>query len=408
MADPACVLKWGWSTIMLETGRTSSCHRTNKDFIADPEGILDFHNTPIKIETRQKMLEGKWPGRGCEYCKNIEAAGGISDRMDFNHQLIYEGRERLVPPELLSDPRAVRVSPTIVEVYFSNLCNLGCIYCKPIFSSVLENEWHKYGIETEKLKFLSELREKYPQMLEKFWIWLEKNVQTIDRYHILGGEPFYQPELEKNIDFFEKNPAPKLNLKIFSNLKVNPNKFNTALTKLANLKKNNHLRSVGIICSLDCWGPQQEYIRTGLDINAWEKNFAALTQDYDDFEIEVHATMTSMSIKTMADLVEKINHYNQYRKDKSKIYLTCNIAFDPDCMHPGIFPEGFFDQDFDKIVAAMSDPGEIEIIKGYQKTINNTDHNPELIRELKKELDGFDSRRNTDWKSVFPWLVDVE
>ena len=44
----------------------------------------NFHNTPEKIRDRKKMLEGKWPGHGCEYCKNLEQAGGRSDRQFQN------------------------------------------------------------------------------------------------------------------------------------------------------------------------------------------------------------------------------------------------------------------------------------------------------------------------------------
>jgi hypothetical protein len=71
----ACQLKWTWSTIMLNRGTTSSCHRVRQDTLT-PENFLNFHNTPKKLNDRQLMLEGKRPAGGCEYCYKIEDAGG--------------------------------------------------------------------------------------------------------------------------------------------------------------------------------------------------------------------------------------------------------------------------------------------------------------------------------------------
>lgn len=75
----ACQLKWNWSTIFLTTEETASCHRTNHHkFDTD---TFDFHNTPSKLDDRQRMLQGLWPELGCTYCKDIETAGGQSDRI---------------------------------------------------------------------------------------------------------------------------------------------------------------------------------------------------------------------------------------------------------------------------------------------------------------------------------------
>ena len=62
--ETACRLKWGWSTIYLSLGETASCHRCNRhEFDLD---TFDFHNTEEKVKSREMMLEGKWPGQGCE------------------------------------------------------------------------------------------------------------------------------------------------------------------------------------------------------------------------------------------------------------------------------------------------------------------------------------------------------
>ena len=403
MPNPTCLYKWGWSTVHLQSGSTCSCHRTENDNV-NYVNFDDFHNTPAKLKARQAMLDGKWPGGGCEYCKKIEDAGGISDRQDIN-QIIHD---KLVPIELKTNPKATVVSPTMVEVYFSNLCNMSCIYCKPKYSSTWEHEARKYNLyPVSKLDRITGDKDSYQKILAKFWEWLDKNASNLVRYNILGGEPFYQPELETNITFFETHPCPNLNLTVFSNLKVNHDKFVRILTQLNSLLDRGHLASVEITCSLDCWGPQQEYIRTGLDLVQWERNFDTLVKDFPNIKVQIHGTMTSLTIKTIPALVNKINDINQYRSSKSKpVYLTYNMVFNPDNMNPSIFPMGFFDKDFDAIIAVIQDDHDKKVMQGYQQSINAGAYNPDLVTSLKDYLNTLDARRGTDWKPLFPWLVE--
>lgn len=402
MPDPTCLYKWGWSTIFLKNGTTSSCHRTVNDRI-DHTNFDTFHNTPLKLKTRHDMLNGKWPGNGCEYCKKIEDAGGVSDRTDINSRCLPE----LVPKELLENPNAISITPTMVEVYFSNLCNMSCIYCGPSLSSTWEHEARKFKLVP--IKQLDKILlddEKYKLILEKFWQWLAVNATNLTKYNILGGEPFFQPELETNINFFETQPCPKLRLTIFSNLKVNHEKFKKILTQLDSLVSRGHLCSVEITCSLDAWGPQQEYVRTGLDLVQWERNFNTLVKDFPKINVQVHGTMCSLTIKTIPELVEKIRIANEFRKGPNtrQVYLTYNMVFNPDHLSPEIFPKGFFDQDFDNIVSVLQNEHDKKLMRGYQASINAGSYKPALIGNLKKYLDELDNRRGTSWKPLFPWL----
>ena len=111
--ETACQLKWTWSTVCLTQGTTASCHRSNPHTF--DHNLFDFHNTPSKLGDRSKMLAGAWPDQGCGYCRNIEEAGGQSDRQT---NLDFPGI--LPPPELDYNLQAVNVTPRILEVYFDN------------------------------------------------------------------------------------------------------------------------------------------------------------------------------------------------------------------------------------------------------------------------------------------------
>ena len=395
-----CAYKWSWSTIKLNHGTSSSCHRTDTDQI-DPDTLDNFHNMPGQIAARKLMQQGEWPGHGCEYCKNIEKSGGISDRQQANSKA--EGKR--LPPELLLNNKAVHVSPTIVEVNFSNLCNMSCIYCTSEYSSVWEQEEKLYGITGIKPnKFVGK---EYQQMVDKFFDWLSNNVESLAELHVLGGEPMIMPELDRMIDFLGSHVNPDLEFAVVTNLKIPVLKFASTTKKLEALVKSNALKSVKIIASLDCWGPQQEYIRTGLSLRHWEVNFSHMVHNNPLLNIAVHSSITGLSIKTMAELISKIEYYNQFRSN-CDIQHSKNFVVDRSCLAPGIFPSGFFDDDFEKIFAEITNDYTLQEMQGYKLAIDDAPYNPALIDELRDFMSSLDSMRNTNWQQLFPWLHEFK
>jgi organic radical activating enzyme len=414
-SETACLLKWAWSSLFVYQGTSASCHRTaHSSFSPEQTGI--FHNTSEKIKARELMLEDKWPGHGCEYCRDIEAAGGMSDRLRELKNLVDSGDSGFVPKELMSNPFATVVTPTMLEVYFSNLCNMTCLYCGPDFSTQWISENNEYAGERGKQQFkIHQERQKiYPERLRYFWEWLSENYKNLRMFHVLGGEPFYQDETEQCIKFWNDHPNPDMYFSVFSNLKVKSKKFRKILDDLDQLMKNKKIQSVGITASLDCWGPPQEYVRWGVDLKEWEDNFNILVYDYPNIHVCVNSTINCLSIKTMPELLIKINDSNSYRKSirGSGIIHSFNMLTSPRFMDGKIFPSRFFDDDFQNILSNMpsSDSRENSLrehMQGIWKTYNNSGSDSRQIKILKETLDETDRRHRTNWKEIFPWLVDV-
>lgn len=405
----ACLLKWSWSTVFLSTGRTSSCHRVDQDVIT-PSTFQTFHNTPRKLATRQAMREGQWPGHGCEYCKKIEDAGGISDRMYQLETGTYRS-----PAELFENPELNEVVPTTLEVYFSNTCNMACLYCGPHFSSTWEAENKRFpefkhgNIELfhgyNKLRLIE-----YQEMLDQFWSWLGQHHGNLQYLHILGGEPFYQTELLELFDFLDKHPSPNLHLVLISNLKVAPTKFRAIIDRMMDLKHSKKINDVQITGSLDCWGPQAEFVRWGLDLKEYTTNMEyMLTQD---ITICVNGAISALTIKTMPEYIEQIKYWNSL-KANSHIHYSFMSVTDPYYMAPDIFGGEVFKEDFEKILSAIPKDDyryyqNYMHMSGIAKQIAAAKPNPVLIDELKVYLNEIDRRRGTDWKSLFPWINDLQ
>ena len=237
-SDTACLLKWSWSTVFFNSGSTASCHRTQK-YAIDPNDFANFHNLPDKILAREKMQAGKWPGNGCEYCRNIESAGGISDRLS------NADADWLVPPELLTDAGATAVTPTTLEVYFKNTCNMACVYCGPHFSSLWEEENRKFGKTfSSGDRFdvkAAQHNPDYDRMVTDFWQYLGDKYKTIRRYHILGGEPFLMRELDDSIEFWRTHPNPDLTFSVITNLNIPTERFERYIRQFEKQFNNSYL-----------------------------------------------------------------------------------------------------------------------------------------------------------------------
>jgi len=388
----ACQLKWTWSTIYLTTENTASCHRTHHHkFNTD---TFNFHNTPNKIADRTKMLNGKWPDSGCKYCRQIEESGGQSDRMT---NLDFPGIH--APIELDTDPTATTVTPRILEVYFDNTCNLKCLYCGPHFSSLWDAENIKFG----DAKFNKSVN--IESNKHKIFEYLKVNGHHLTVFNILGGEPLYQTELEECLDLFDRHPAPELKLQIFTNLNTNLTHLTKIVNKVKKLIDADKLREFEVTASLDCWAKPQEYVRFPLNLVKWEENFNyLLSQEW--INLIVNSTITPLTIKTLPDLLLKINGWSKIRK----IYHYQNSVNSPSFMFIDIFGDIFVD-DFKKALNLKSEvtPEEISsknYLKGIAAQSAHTGPNLKEITNLYNFLNKMDSRRNTNWREVFPWLVD--
>lgn len=399
----ACQSKWTWSTIYLNQLSTASCHRVTPVPFA-LEDFDNFHNIPKKLNDRRLMLQGEWPTGGCEYCKNIEDAGGWSDRQ---HNLEIRG---LTPPELETNPTAINVSPRIVEIFAQNTCNLSCTYCNGNLSSQIEQENKKFGefnqggVTIPVVSAPTATEEYY----KKFLNWLENNIQTLVRLHLLGGETFIQHDLLSSVlDIIARKPNPNLEFCIFSNMNVPDRYWDQYTTQIHDLQKAGHIRYFDLTASIDCWGAEAEYARHGLNLEKFEKRLAWAAEQGDWLRLNVNQTVTALTIKTMPGLIEKVVQYSKHKHIGHYFqFYTGSHMF----QHPKTFGYSMWEKDFETILKLMPTDTDnqreaIPRMIGLQKYLQVfKDHNWDDVNKLHVYLDELDRRRKTDWRSVFPYL----
>ena len=246
-------------------------------------------------------------------------------------------------------------------------------------------------------------------MLDDFWCYLHENdrYQHIRQYQIAGGEPFHQTELEASIDFWDQHPNPDLTFNFITNLKVPHKKFVNTIDRLGRMVAEKKLMRVQISASLDCWGPQQEYARWGLDLAEWEENFTYLI-DKPWVQLCINSAINPLSIMTTDELIKRINNWND-RMGERKIAYSFMTVMAPPWMYPAIFGPDVFEQGFTDILFQMRETNPMERsakehMQGIARQIANGTRNVAMINGLKDYLTEIDRRRGTNWKELFPWL----
>lgn len=416
-SDKACLLKWNWSSVFLNDGTSASCHRTKK-YSVNPDNFSAFHNLPEKLQDRKHMLEGVWPGNGCEYCRSVEDSGGISDRI-FQLDQLYD--HNLIPPELVNDANAVNITPTILEVYFKNTCNMACVYCGPYFSSKWQDENRKYGLIKEQTQLsIGHENKHYDKMLQGLWDFLQSsdNAKKIQRFHILGGEPFLLNELDQSIAFWAKHGHPDLQISIISNLNIPHARFQNYMKKFELLATKNKIWRLQLTASLDCWGAEQEYVRFGLSQTQWQQNFEYLLNK-PWVNLSINSVVSALTIKSLPQLIEKINHWNSYQSDvvdpwrsySNKILHSFNTSGLED--NPYYFSGDTFADNFQAVLDLMPmdtevQQGQKKMMEGIAKQSASCGNNFSKIANLQKYLSELDIRRGTNWRDTFPWLEQIK
>lgn len=412
-----CTMKWLHQTLYLHTGDNHSCYHPRPHHIPLEEIAKDpsaLHNTEWKKQQRKTMLEGGRPGE-CYYCWNIEDLPGehISDRMihsssDFSEPLIEK---------LAELPWDAPVNPRYLEVSFGNGCNYRCGYCCPQASTMWMEEikkhgnydltYNQYGIEFLKSGNYYGPKDENPY-IEAFWKWwpsLKKDLHTL---RITGGEPLMNPGAMQFFDLLEDEPSPHLEITLNSNLGVSFDRIDRLITRVDSLVKQKKIRKFSFFTSIDSWGPQAEYMRTGLNCDHWERNMKEVIKM--GSTVNLMCTYNVLCVTNFQKLLHKVIEWRKEFGMNAVAFDTPYLKEPPHWMI-NILPEEFIKYQEDTL-KFIEDNKEWFTGVEYEKFLRVTDYmkenpvSPEKIKQGRRDFYSFftenDRRLNTNLLEVFP------
>jgi len=416
-----CAMKWLHQTLYLHTGDNHSCYHPRPHHIPLDEIAVDvsaLHNTKWKKEQRKKMLEGTRPEE-CYYCWNIEDLPGehISDRMihsssDFSEPLIEE---------IAKLPWDAPINPRYLEVSFGNGCNYRCGYCCPQASTMWMEEikkhgnydltYNQYGIDFLKHGSYYGPKDENPY-IEAFWRWWPSLKNDLHTLRITGGEPLMNPGAMQFFDLLEKEPSPHLEITLNSNLGVTFEKIDRLILRVQSLLNQKKIRKFSFFTSIDSYGEQAEYMRTGMKCDHWERNMKEVIKA--GATVNLMCTYNILCVTNFQQLLHKVIEWRtEYGMD--------SVAIDtPYLKEPPHWMINILTDDFIKFQDSTLEfiqnnqqwftDVEFEKFKRVTNYMKENSISTEMIKKGRRDFYVFftenDRRLGTDLLKVFPEYKD--
>jgi organic radical activating enzyme len=409
-----CGAKWGNSTLWLNSGETSSCHlppvhKIDVDQIAiDPSKL---HNTDHKFKMRKLMQDGIQPSE-CDYCWKIESMGDtfISDRVFKSLQFTNDEMQ-----EWFELPADTRIVPPTLEVMFDRTCNFACSYCNANFSTAWERDIKTHGnyeLETRgggAFKHdgtYSNTHEKTTNpYISAFWEWWPELSQKLRVLRITGGEPLMNTDVWKLIDMFAEN---KYTFELGINTNLGAKK--SIIDRL--IKKSFDIEKLCLFTSMETTGAQAEYIRDGLDYDAWCNNVERILEESNVKRIVVMMTINALCMFNITDFMDQVQQWK--RKYNNRISMSINFLRFPAFQSLTVLPDTIRTTAHEKLLAWYeknkneligNEKSDVERLISYVNVIETPhayDDDLELNRKDFKSFYSQYSHRRNKTLDVFP------
>ena len=426
-----CAAKWYNATIWLGSGQTTSCHHPPAHVI-DAELIKTnpsaIHNTVEKKIDRLNMQLGNRP-KGCEYCWKIEDMGrdAVSDR-------VY--KSKIYPLEALNEayakPHQEDVNLRTLEIAFDRTCQFACSYCNPAFSSTWVRDIQRNGpyeslvsdgrghfTHAHDRSQLYRFGETNPYV-EAFFAWWETDLhRTLQELRITGGEPLMSGDTWKLLDWFKTNRGRST-----TRLAINSNLGHEV--DLDRLLSSIEGTEVDIYTSNESIDLQAEYIRDGLNYNAWLSNVQRLLDSPNIRAVHCMATINALCLISLPDLLDQLVEFKK-KYGRERVSFTLNILRFPSFQSPLILPS-YLRRTFElNLRKWRSNHLRSKLMHEYELNhlqrlidyldVAKTPHSdafemPKLHNDFKQFFTQYDQRRNKNFTETFPllatWYNDIQ
>ena len=226
------------------------------------------------LEVKKSIQQGVLHPVYCENCIQNENAVGRSEREWHNN----------LNPEF--DVRTADLNehvPTLVDIRWTNLCNLACVYCSSFFSS-------KWGdILGNSVK--NNINAKYQEVID----YVNQHKMQVKEVALVGGEPLLMKENAKLLDILSDDVL----VTVISNMTIDFDKFPTPQKLLQRSR-------VGWSMSFENVGKRFEYVRWGSTWDQLNKNVTTVSKKMQnsDHHGGIHAVYNLYNCTRLCELKE--------------------------------------------------------------------------------------------------------
>ncbi len=334
MRDSFCSSPWIHTRIN-SNGDFRSCRwasLTEKPLSIYDMSLKEYWNSAEMREYRIALLKGEKVKR-CSPCYYEDEFGKINGRRkqlaksaidvkDFDNSLVASPHFNDFMFSYETEGRTTRL-PGDLQIDVGNLCNAGCLFCSPDWSSYLQADFNKLDLEYTTPGPL------WMQNKEKFNEFLSNLVQNdyLKYIHLLGGETLYIKQFYEIADHLIDHGKTDLILGTTTNGTI----YNKDLERYITSFKNFHLN-----ISIESFDLINDYVRYPGKVADIKENilkFVALRDKHPDkFVLTLQSTPSILTILHLDTIFEFLLEHNI-------IIESCNILFKPTCFKMEYLPE---------------------------------------------------------------------
>jgi len=335
----------------------------------------EFWEGNVRKDAQSDMNDGH-AVMGCDGCYKTESKKMPSSRTFANSH----------------DALPVKEFPTMLDLDFSNFCNLKCIMCNSTRSSEWAKDEGKHkdtnGISSISLELINDLAT------------ISDEVEHIT---IQGGEATIMHEYEYYFKILDhKGIIGNIDLQIITNATNVNNKFYALLEKF---------KSVQLSVSIDAYGLANDYIRWPSKFDQLEKNLVKMSAFKNNVAVELLNTVNILSMFNYHDFLKWCKKIESIFESKGKIFriVPMKVEF-PKKYSPFLAPLKLKEKFINDVKMFMKDENlthnsnwktEMMIIL---KQISTASVDNESMSGLKETIKDLDHKRN---KKITNYIPDI-
>lgn len=387
-------------------------------FSMTKHSLDEVWNSNYMKELRVDLINGV-KNKKCDYCWERESKGAYSHRLKSNNNIKFDDQDLV---EVLNNHGQYNQMPTGINIKLGNLCNLKCIMCNPVGSSMHEtelSEWKTINVQLPSwINTIDKFQPEKPELKDFKGLSSEnidfnvvvKNIEPMLAYceeiTLLGGEPFVHPMTEEILKLcIEKDIAKNITIEIITNLSI----FNQHHSELFSKFK----QSI-IVVSYDHVDEDKfKYIRFPAPYEKFKRNFQVLM----DTPV-VKKISTTFSIFNIFDFEEIFDEFEIIRSQlNEQLFININLVSTPEYFDIKYLEHEQKEELSNRITAYLDKNKNYKIFQEntplfeYLKTIREfslVDQNnfSTVVKERTRVLDLYDVTRKTDYRKLFPFIKE--
>jgi len=351
-----------WTDLVIDPYQKYShacCRATPVAYTLDPT---------LHISTEQDNLLHGVQDETCQICWKEEKKGFKSARH------LYQEKYPDVTEESCSTTRL-----NSLEINVGNLCNFGCAYCGPKFSTVWSSDITKGGLYNVAISYF-DYANSANHLLPGTDICKLIHTYNPVSVNLIGGEPLIIPEVINvinNIDNF-----PDTNFNFITNLSKNT---------MPTVRKLYAVTRASVSVSLDCTGVLAEFIRDGLNYNEFIANLTELIANTSG-TVTVLAILNNITIYDIKHFVAALDSI----PNSNKVQVLFNAVDQPSIHSFNAVPPSIKNQHLALLSTIQSTNIKLLNLDHIVASVQISTYNEPLHKELVQFYAEYAARRNKD------------